>query len=276
MGKSDPLNVAKNVYVINEEWATGRRPEYAAEAAVRLIKRVSKASEDELRVLLRALVWCYLALSPLYTRELPTIASGIDPEVAHGVLFRLIEMAPAGGDTAQRVVGAVLQAQHDMFGLGGALEGIGEGAHVADTTSGKPGDLWETLGGRLHVYEVTTKKVDAQRLRECAGTISSYLSGLEEGPVAVETTFLCDLSQVELEGLEDEGLLGRSLTYQGIRYHFVGLQGWIFFMLERLGPKGREIVVGLVSLYVQDPATQLGVKRAWEELVSGLGQQTRS
>lgn len=276
MGKSDVLNVAKAVPAIDEEWARRKQPRSAAMAAVRFIRRISHASGDELRARLRALVWCYLALSRLYTRELPTIASGLDPEVAHRLLVQLIGMAPAGGDTAQHAVGAVLQAQHTVFGSVGALEGVGEGAHVADTTSGKPGDLWETLGGRLHVYEVTTKKVDMQRLRECAGTISSYLSGLEEEPVAVETTFLCDLGQVELEGLEDDGLPGGSLTHQGIRYHFVSLEGWLFFMLERLGPSGREIALDLISRYVQAPATQLRVKRVWQELVLGVGQQSGS
>ena len=37
-GKSDPLNVAKNISVLDEEWVRGRRPQSAARAAVDFLR----------------------------------------------------------------------------------------------------------------------------------------------------------------------------------------------------------------------------------------------
>lgn len=39
-GKSDPLNVAKNIQELNESWAEGRRPQSAALAAVNFLRLV--------------------------------------------------------------------------------------------------------------------------------------------------------------------------------------------------------------------------------------------
>lgn len=45
-GASPPLNVAKNVQVLDEKWAEGRKPEDAALAAVDYIRRINRHWED--------------------------------------------------------------------------------------------------------------------------------------------------------------------------------------------------------------------------------------
>ncbi len=44
-GKSDPLNVAKNINVLNNEWAKGKRPQKAAQAAVNFLKFMKTARD---------------------------------------------------------------------------------------------------------------------------------------------------------------------------------------------------------------------------------------
>ena len=46
-GKSDPLNVAKNIQQLNEAWANGRRPQSAALAAVNFLRMVVRADETK-------------------------------------------------------------------------------------------------------------------------------------------------------------------------------------------------------------------------------------
>lgn len=264
MGKSDPLNVAKNANVIDEVWAKGKRPESAAMAVVRLVRWASSASESQLKALLRVLVWVYLTLARLYTRQLPQLSSGIDLKAAHDLLNLLIERATAGGATAQNVVGALLQAQHDLFKSNSLLEGVGENVYATNTTSGKPGDFSETFEHQLHIYEVTTKRVNVQRVNESAESIRNYLARIPELPQSLEVTFLCRSQDIDLENLEGN----TSLTHQGVRYHFIDLKAWIFMMLERLGSNGRNAALSLVQNYVRSPSTDLTVKKTWENLLS--------
>ena len=264
MGKSDPLNVAKNANVIDEGWARGKRPEAAAMSAVRLVRWISSASQSKLEGFLGVLVWIYLTLANLYTRALPQLSSGIDLKAAHEFLMLVVDGAPAGGATAQNVVGALLQAQHDLFQQAGILEGVGESVHATNTTSGKPGDFSETFNNQLHIYEITTKKVDLQRVDESAEAIQHYLDQTPEVPQSLEVTFLCRRKDVEVAGLEHD----TSLTHKGVRYHFVNLHFWIFMMLERLGSSGRNTALGLIENYVRSPSTDLTVKNIWEKLVS--------
>jgi len=265
MGLSDPLNVAKNANVLDDEWARGKRPEWAAMATVNLVKWAATASENELKALLRILVWVYLTLSKLYTRQLPQLSLGIDLNAARNLLISLINMAPAGGATAQNVVGALLQAQHDLFKKEGILEGVGESVYATNTTSGKPGDFSEAFDNQLHIYEVTTKKVDLQRVDESAEAILHYLAQTLNVPQSLEITFLCRHKDIEIEGLE----INTSLTHKGVRYHFVDLHYWIFMMLERLGPTGRNTALSLIENYIRSASTDLTVKGTWEDLVSG-------
>ncbi|WP_222422812.1 hypothetical protein, partial [Yersinia bercovieri] len=48
-GKSDPLNVAKNNNVLDENWARGRRPQKTAMAAVDLLRVISSEVDDVIR-----------------------------------------------------------------------------------------------------------------------------------------------------------------------------------------------------------------------------------
>ncbi len=51
-GKSDPLNVAKNIQELNESWAEGRRPQSAALAAVHFLREIVNTKSTEERALL--------------------------------------------------------------------------------------------------------------------------------------------------------------------------------------------------------------------------------
>ena len=263
MGKSDPLNVAKNENKIKEAWARGRRPESAAMATVRLTEYVEKADSSSLKDVLRLLTGIYLLLSKLYHREYEMFAVGPGPGLAHLWLCELIEQAPAGGATAQAVVGALLEAQHQLFGAAIFLSGVGESVFATNSTSKKPGDFLETFEDQTHVYEVTTKKVDIQRVVESSEAVLHYLAEHElQGQI--EVTFLCYLDDVSLN-LDTNG----GYRTNGVPYHFLDIEDWLFHMLERLGPHGREVALKHVNAYVGSSSTDLRVKNIWDVLISG-------
>lgn len=272
MGKSDPLNVAKAIDVLDARWANGRKPhnrKYAA-SAVRLLEWVVSASGEQLKAFLALLVWCYLSLARLYTKELPALGTGIDLGTMHTFLGELVRRAPAGGATAQGIVGALLQTQHMSFGVEGLLDGVGESVQSTNTTSGKPGDFAELLPDQLHVYEVTTKTVDTQRLRESSAAVHNYLSTLDDLPQSVEVTFLCDLEQVTAQNVVTHSSRYYSAVENGVQYSFVDLSEWVFYILERLGPNGRAVALETIQNYIADPKTPLSVKSAWRQIGADL------
>jgi hypothetical protein len=265
MGKSDPLNVAKNENVINQHWATGKRPEYAAIAAAHLIAWVAGASLENQKKLLELLIYVYLLLARLFSRKPREIIAGQGPQEVFNILKSLVEKAPAGGNTAQAIIGSALEAQHRLFGVSGILSGVGESVFTTNTTSGKAGDLIEEFFSQTHIYEVTTKIVNLQRITESADSVLAYLEHLSEQPQLLEVTFLCLLGDVDLEGLQ-----GGLFVFRGIRYYFVDIWGWLFNLLERLGANGRKTALELVNLYVQQNSTELKVKEVWEKLLSNV------
>ncbi len=267
MGKSDPLNVAKNAKVIDSEWAHGRRPEYAAKAAVFFIDWMRTASRADLENLVDLLIWCYLALSRLYNRELPNIKAGISHFEAYALLMALIEKAPAGGDTPQVIVGSLLQAQHNIFDTSGFLDGVGESVNASNTTTGKAGDFTEIFNQNMRIYEVTTKKIDIQRIFESADAVVNFLRNIDVQPKTVEITFLCPLDKVELEQNYKISPTNATFQFSGLRYSFVELNEWILFMLERIGAYGRSLALNDIAEYVQSPSTKLEVKSVWEKQV---------
>lgn len=268
MGKSDPLNVAKNAKVIDSEWANGRRPEYAANATVFYISWICNAPKSELENLIDMLVWCYLALSRLYNRKITEMESGMSHLEAYEVVKILIDEAPAGGDTLQIIVGAFLQAQHKMFDAQGLLGGVGDSVNATNTTSGKAGDFTEEFGDTVRIYEVTTKKVDNQRIHESADAVTKYLQKLVVKPSRIEVTFVCPLSEVKIQS--EYSISPKNLIFEdmGIRFSFIELEDWLFFMLERLGSFGRTLALTTIAEYVQAASTNLEVKTVWESKIS--------
>jgi hypothetical protein len=125
MGKSDPLNVAKNALKIDNDWAKGKRPESASFATSEMCKQIAAADSQRLQVIFDVLTWHYLALGKIFSIEMPATKSGISLNNCFELIASVMGSAPEGGATAQIVVGALLQAQHDVLGIDGILSGVG-------------------------------------------------------------------------------------------------------------------------------------------------------
>jgi hypothetical protein len=154
----------------------------------------------------------------------------------------------------------------------GHIFGVGESVFITNTTSKKPGDFQEVFENDLHVYEVTTKKVDDQRLVESGNAVFDFLKQNESQIEQVLVTFLCRSEDVQVTDIDQGGrgpLLG-TLTHKNIQYEFINIWAWIIIMLDRLGPGGREIFFGKLREYIELPATHLDVKSKWRELISNI------
>ena len=258
--KSGPLNVAKNIRKLDADWAAGRRPEYAALAAAEILDWLMTGSPAERTERRRA------ALAHILSRLLDEAARlhalavpARTDRTLHstfGMLMRFIEQAPDGGNTPQVIVDLALGQLHN--GTGSVAEGGGRACET-NLTAKKPADSWvrDADGTIVHLYEVTVKPIDENRVQDSADSVLAHGEGHNE------VVWLCRMPQdIKPLGLKP----GETLEYLGVRSEFVDLANWLLVALEVIGSVGRaELLQGLAG-YVALPETSEKVKEVWKEL----------
>ena len=261
IGKSDPLNVAKNIGQINLEWARGKDPESAARAAVQLTEWASDANETQLQHMLEGMMWWYLTLGRWlgHTLEAPQYA-----DQALDVVYlcsELIKKAPAGGYSAQAIVGLMLKMRLLFWQSPLLLEGLGESVYSTNTTSKKAGDFILCTESQNLVYEVTTKKIDLKRLED---SFDATMSTRKKGTHSTEVVFLCTLENVSELSIER---LPAQITLRNLKFGFINLFEWIELHLFELGHMGRLAFVQQLTLELES-SDDIALKTLWKQLVS--------
>lgn len=267
-GKSGPLNYAKGSQMIDEGWATRRRPRGAAEQVVRLVREVEGMSRVELEGF--ATVLCARLLregSRVAGLSVETRPEG-DPAQLYGFCERLMRDVPDAGNTPQRIVGLLLNSYHVELQTGLVVTGHEDRASVTSTTSKKPGDINEELpdGTIVHVYEVTLKPFDQARVAESYMTVRGYDSAA--GTSTSEVVVVCREEDAHPDATEKHipvGYLGK-VDHEDITYHFVEIYGWVMSELVRMPFDARLAFYESLNEYITHPNTAEAVKRAWREL----------
>ena len=177
-GKSDPLNVAKNVNIINEDWAQGKRPQSAAMAAVKYLRFITSASGDKREDIINYFFFMLLKYSNSVAGifiEMPDDVELSNQEIA----LKLSEFClcyPESGTIPQLVISLILKNIYKNSEI--SVEGGDESVFGTNTTSKKPADIWlQHEGSPFSLFEVTVKKIDHKRLDDCLQTLNqqSYL-----------------------------------------------------------------------------------------------------
>jgi len=254
--KSGPLNVAKAQRRLDEAWARSRDDPSSALLVVSLLRWIApdrqRRATSTLRALLEELIEEAKELSTLSVAP-PTALSATQAAIR---LMRLIELAPDSGNTAQTVVHAALLTLYE--GTEAKIADLGR-ASETNLTSKKPADIsvsapWST---RLQLYEVTTKTIDANRLRDSDESVLAY------GNEANCVTWICRNPE-NLHGLAltDSTLLSSA----GIRHEFIDLHTWLLITMELLGSQRRDRYFAILVRYIDDGQTDRVVKEAWAEL----------
>lgn len=266
--KSGPLNIAKAAKGLTPEWAAQRRPLMVAHAVVEVVRYIESLSTADLRAFGSALCARFLQEA----QRVKTLTVVAKPEADPALLARrsigLISRAPDGGNTAQRVTGLLLQSYHQEMQTGLVVGGYEDRASVTSTTSKKPGDVTEELadGTVLRVYEVTTKKFDAQRVRESYETVRAFDD--QSGATTEEVVVLCTPADVHPNA--DKSAAGplylAKLEEHDLTYHFYDLDQWIVARLAAMPPDARLAFGDALAAYVNDYNTSETVKKAWKVL----------
>jgi hypothetical protein len=263
-GASPPLNVAKNVQVLDEKWAEGRKPEDAALAAVDYIRRINRhwgdpALRDDLIMMFLQRLVAYAEEVGSHDVELPPLNAV--PPVTLG--FRLANFSiafPEGGSVPQFVVGSLLAAGRSSDGDYLPLGGVEASVFGTNSTSSKPADLWETLTDTSlgNLYEVTCKSVDEDRLNAAVDSFGRL--GLPNTVI----TFVCRMPRDAASlNLEESAIVFRGVTFQ-----FVDITALIVLLFVLLNSAKQKAVLERIAEFVADPSRQVKTKQGWAQVMA--------
>ena len=258
-GKSDPLNVAKNINQLDEAWAIGRRPQKAALAAVNYLNRLMDASSTEDR---EYLVDCFFDYLVRFAEDIASIeiiipdnASNIGQDV-NNKLIDFVLSYPESGTIPQYVIGKLIERLYSNSGY--TVGGADDSVFGTNTTSKKPADIWVMSGEKyINLYEITVKKVDEKRLDDCLDALDK--AELMEQPV----TFICRIPlDTDLLGLNKTGVY----DFKGKPLYFIDISEFINSILALLSQEQiKEFMVELAS-FVEDVNRPISTKEGWSKI----------
>lgn len=261
-GKSDPLNVAKNINALDENWAKDRRPEKSAMAAVRFLQLFFREKDANQKALLEDLFFYKLVK---YAEGIASIeivgadTSSVSRQWLADSLVQFSLNAPESGATPQLLIASVMKELFSRSDL--SVCGGDESVFGTNTTSKKPADIWiEDEGNVALLYEVTLKKVDQKRLEDLIE--STRTMQLDAIPI----TFICRIP-------EDVSTLGsiksNTLEYRGRRIEFVDYASFVRSSFSVIGTDSAERIHDAVHDFVELVTTSVPTKNMWNLIFNG-------
>lgn len=265
-GKSDPLNVAKNIQELNESWATGRRPQSAAFAAVNFLRIIVNSKSNKDRALLEDYFYFKLVNYAKKVSSIPVNEAIIDVISKQEIANKLCKFAlenPESGATPQLLIGKIIKALFSSSSL--VVSGDGESVFGTNTTSKKPADIWiEKDNEVIFLFEVTLKKVDLKRLDDCIGTL--FAQGISGLPV----TFICRLPEdISTIHIQKEALVGNSLIYKNKRFEFVDFSAFVTSCCALLTDEQITQLTSEIREFVMAVTTLIKTKDSWNKIFNG-------
>lgn len=256
-GKSDPLNVAKNQYVLDESWAAGKRPESAALAVVHFLKAVMNSPSNR-----ETLIDFYFFRLVEYSEKVKAIDINIpdnnkisQQEIGHR-LADFIYRYPESGTTPQYVVSLLFKAIYEKSSF--SVVGGEESVFGTNTTSKKAADIWiEEDGKPVNLYEITVKKVDDKRL-------SDSLHALHDmDMVDSNIHFICRLPQ-------DTSTLGEltegTYNYKGKAFNFIDLRSFTLTLVAMLTTEQLEAIISELASFIENIERPISTKNGWNSI----------
>lgn len=261
-GKSDPLNVAKNINKLDRSWAKDRRPEKAALAAVAFLERYFGENNTEQQSLLEDYFFYKLIK---YSESVAAIAivsadtSSVSRQWLAENLIQLSLNAPESGATPQLLIASLLK---QIFkGSTVIVCGDEESVFGTNTTSKKPADIWLEENDKVtSLFEVTLKKVDQKRLEDCLE--SMHFSQLKAVPV----TFICRIPE-DISTLK--GVIANTLLYKDQQIDFVDYSSFIRSSFALVHAEAAGEIYDSMQEFVERITTSVKTKGVWNSIFNG-------
>lgn len=256
-GKSDPLNVAKNINKLNEDWAEGKRPKKAASAAVRFLQLVLAATNDERETLINYFffrLWRYAKKIQEYDIVRLDTSSSAKLEIGQKLISFTLN-CPESGHLPQFLVSKLLQA--NFKGSDVTVFGGEESVFGTNTTSKKPADLWLKSAGQVtNLYEVTVKGVSQKRLDDCIDALK------QTGYPTHSVTFICRLP----EDTADLKVVNNICLYKNKRFGFIDYSEFCLALFALLPEAEVASIQHKMFELIRDVNISMKAKEGWNAL----------
>lgn len=256
-GKSDPLNVAKNISQLNEAWAKGKRPEAAALAAVHFLRIVMESKGKQRATLIDYFFFRLLRYTQQLNQQV-VVTTSMDGESTRQIAGKLATFCveyPEAGNVPQFVIAKLLASLYADSAI--TVHGGDESVFGTNTTSKKPADIWTSQSGEtLNLYEVTVKKINLKRLDDCMDT----LRGL--GSLGKPVTFICRIPEDTIELAPD----GNTRQYKGKTFDFIDIREFIFVISTLLTPAQMLNFLEELQAFVTDINISTKTKQGWNSI----------
>ena len=257
-GKSDPLNVAKNINVLDNEWARGKRPVAAAQAAVDFLEILLASSSAQYEKLVNYFFFRLVE----YADSVASVQINVPDqgELANqsfaNKLITFTLSYPESGTIPQFVISKLLKKVYANSIV--QVEGGDESVFGTNTTSKKPADIWLELEGEpYNLFEVTVKKIDSKRLDDSIQSLHSV------DMLNHQISFICRIPDdiKSLENIEDG-----TLVYKGKVFNFVDIRAFILSNVSLLSTNEiQEIIIELQD-FIGQVDRNLTTKNGWNEI----------
>lgn len=259
-GKSDPLNVAKNINVLDDEWAKGKRPQSAAQAAVDYLRHIENSTGEEQSLIIDYFFFKLLEYSNSVTSvqiNMPQQESLIN-QVFSAKLVEFLLKHPESGTIPQLIVATLVKKMYSGSSI--VVEGGSESVFGTNTTSKKPADIWlATDNTPYNLFEITVKKVDRKRLDDCIQSLAAM--DMLDQPV----TFICRLPEdiSSLTGVQDG-----ALNYKNKIFNFINIRELVPSIVMFLSNNQCYEVLTELQNFMMQVDRPITTKNGWNTLFS--------
>ncbi len=268
--QSGPLNVTKATKAITDQWAAMKSPKDVGLATYQLAKYIDSLDKTGLEALAsrmgQLLMQDAAHISSLNIESDPLSDSFALSQISKDLIVEALD----GGNTAQRIIGMLLELHQEMASGDSIVHGAEDSASTTNLTSKKVGDLSITKksGALVSIYEVTLKEFTEQRIVECSQSLIGNLGS--EAASESEVIVLCRKQDVPNSAFTATGnslFLGRLTDKFGIRYNFVDIFEWINIRIIELDDEHKRAYFSRIESYVNRVKTPVKVKSKWAEIL---------
>lgn len=257
-GKSDPLNVAKNINELNEAWIQGKRPQKAAQAAVDYLRLIESSEGVRQEKLINYFFHMLVKYSNSIKEINISLPSGqvFSNQITASKLVDFTLGYPESGTIPQVVIFYLLKKLYVNSTV--KINGGEESVFGTNTTSKKPADLWSTIDDNvISLFEITVKKIDYKRLDDCILALNAM--EMLDKPLQ----FICRLP-ADIQPLKDVEY--NSLIYKGKAFDFIDISNLILTVSCLLTPQQLNEVINDLRVFIAKIERNQKTKHGWNKI----------
>ncbi|RSP97789.1 hypothetical protein EA716_03090 [Acinetobacter baumannii] len=272
-GKSDPLNVAKNTFVLDPNWAEGKRPQKAAEAVINYLKLLDKfyKNTEEYEYLVKLFMFRLKELSDHHSKLMitPVTTTGDTQQELANKLWGFISQAVEGGTIPQFFIGILLEAiyLHDKRIY---IEGTRESVSGTNTTSKKPGDLILLRDDKpISILEITLKNIDTKRLSDSYDVLN------ELNFLNIPITFICRLPEdtKTLKNIIYNSKISSGFIKNPHYFNFLDMESFICSQIALLDSMQTDYLLTNLREFINLYDRPLSTKNIWNTCFPPLSEE---